>query len=113
MFNTHLSGSKRWFYSSFFAVATVCIIAFLRDYTFLSLVLLSLCSLGLIATDGNKKSVHVFLAGFILGPLSEAFCVHFGAWEYSNAFMLGIPLYLPFVWGNAALYIKRIVFHWD
>jgi hypothetical protein len=31
--------------------------------------------------------------------------IYFGAWNYSHPDFLGIPYWLPFVWGNASLYI--------
>jgi uncharacterized membrane protein YoaT (DUF817 family) len=108
-----LSGHKKFFYSSKLAICNVLIVSFLRQYVFLSLALLSLCSYLMIKIDGNKKASHLFFAGFIFGPLSEAFCIHFGAWQYSNPFIIGIPMYLPFVWGGCALFIKRLVYRFD
>jgi hypothetical protein len=31
--------------------------------------------------------------------------IYFGGWNYTHPDILGIPYWLPFVWGNAALYI--------
>jgi hypothetical protein len=44
---------------------------------------------------------------FILGPLAEFGAVSFGAWEYSKPFYF-IPIWLPFVWGISALFMKNI-----
>jgi hypothetical protein len=104
---------KKFFYSGLCALITVCIVSFGRQFVLLSLLLLSLTSISMIIIDGNKKSLHLFWAGFILGPLAEAFCIYFGAWQYSNPFVFGIPMYLPFVWGNATLFIKRLVYKVD
>ena len=45
--------------------------------------------------------------GFVLGPLGEAMAVHFGAWQYAKSLFL-VPIWLPFLWGIAAFFIKRL-----
>ena len=107
----HFSGHKKIVYSSFLALSTVLVVSFFREPIIISLLLLSFCSFLMLVVDGNKKSIYLFLAAFIMGPLAEATCIYFGAWQYSKPFILGFPLYLPFVWGNASLYIKRIMFY--
>jgi uncharacterized membrane protein YoaT (DUF817 family) len=55
-------------------------------------------------TNGD---ISIYLVAFILGSIAESVAVYFGAWEYSKPSYL-IPLWLPFVWGIAALLIKNI-----
>ena len=45
--------------------------------------------------------------GFVFGPLAEGLAIQTGAWAYASPSVLGIPLWLPFVWGNAALFIQN------
>ena len=108
-----ISREKKLMYSSFLALATMLIVAFLRQNIWVNIILLSVVAFLLIKVDGSKHDVKLFFAGFILGPLAEAICIHFGAWRYSETFILGFPIYLPFVWGNAALYFKRIAYSAD
>ena len=55
----------------------------------------------------KKHDIYFLLAGAIIGPLGEIVCIHFGAWQYANPTFLGIPIWLPFVWGLAVVLIKR------
>lgn len=43
---------------------------------------------------------------FFLGPVGEMVAIYHGAWRYSQPFLL-IPIWLPFAWGCAALYMKK------
>ncbi len=90
------------------AIATLLVVAFLRHYIIFSLVLLFLISFSMIKLDGNKNAIWLFLAVFFLGPLTEIFAIHFGAWTYQSPMILGVPLYLAFVWGNAGLFIRNL-----
>ena len=42
----------------------------------------------------------------MLGALCESLCIYFGVWEYAVHSFLNIPLWLPFLWGNAALFFR-------
>lgn len=55
----------------------------------------------------SRTSVWVYLVGFLFGPLAEGVSIRTGAWEYASPTFLGIPLWLPFVWGIAALFIQN------
>lgn len=52
--------------------------------------------------------IYLFITGAVVGPLGEIICISFGAWQYANPTLLGIPLWLPFAWGFATVLIKRI-----
>ena len=56
----------------------------------------------------KKQDFYFFVIGAIVGPIGEIVCIHFGAWKYSNPSFLGIPVWLPFVWGLAVILIKRL-----
>jgi hypothetical protein len=106
-----LSEKNKFVYTGLLAICTVLSVAFFRENDFLNLAILLSCSILMIIIDGHKNAFRLFCAGFILGPLSEAVCIHFGAWQYTETFVLGFPAYLPFVWGNAAILFKRLNFY--
>lgn len=56
----------------------------------------------------KKYDIHFFIIGAIVGPLAEIVCIYFGTWTYANPSILGIPIWLPIVWGLATIIIKRI-----
>ena len=56
-----------------------------------------------------KRSETVYLiCGALFGALSEIILIYFGIWTYANPTILGIPLWLPLVWGAALVVIKNI-----
>ena len=55
----------------------------------------------------TRSDIVFFAAGFVLGPAGEIFAVYRGAWQYAEPFYL-IPLWLPLLWGIAALFIKKL-----
>jgi len=56
----------------------------------------------------HAKSDFVFyFVAFVLGPLGELVAIYFGAWEYSKPLYF-IPVWLPFLWGIAALFMKKL-----
>ena len=40
----------------------------------------------------------------VAGSLCEVIAISAGAWEYSNAQFLGIPIWLPLAWGSAGVF---------
>jgi hypothetical protein len=62
----------------------------------------------MMLTKWHKKSDLIFyFVAFSLGPIGEAFAIYLGAWQYSKPFYL-IPVWLPFLWGISALFVKKI-----
>ena len=57
----------------------------------------------------KRHDIYFLIAGAIIGPVGEAICIYFGAWGYTNPTFLGIPMWLPLVWGSAVTVIKRFV----
>ena len=57
----------------------------------------------------DRKDVTTFIAGAIVGPLSEIASVHFGVWSYANPSFFGIPIWLVPTWGFAILWGRRFV----
>ena len=55
----------------------------------------------------TKRDLFFYFVAFILGSIGDSIAVYFAAWEYSKPFYL-IPIWLPFLWGIAALLIKNI-----
>jgi|SRR3990167_1465707 len=75
----------------------------------LSVVLVAL-SIPTIFLERKRADLFLFLAAALAGPLTEALLIWAGAWEYASPHILGFPVWLPLVWGNASLFIKRLYF---
>lgn len=69
--------------------------------------LLIVTGVAIYALRPSRTSACVYVVGFVFGPLAEGVSIRTGAWEYASPTFLGIPLWLPFVWGIAALFIQN------
>jgi len=63
-------------------------------------------SFGMLMKWHSKKDLIYYLVAFILGSAGEIFAVYSGAWSYAKPFFY-IPLWLPFLWGIASLFMMR------
>ena len=54
-----------------------------------------------------KSDLLFYFVAFVLGPVGEGVAVYFGAWKYSKPLHL-IPIWLPFLWGITALFMKKL-----
>src|SRR5512134_459191 len=55
----------------------------------------------------SRTDLLFYFVAFVVGPLGEAFAVRSGAWTYAKPIFL-IPLWLPLLWGIAALFLKKL-----
>ena len=72
--------------------------------TFIELVL-SIC---MLFVKWDRVVFVAYITCFVLGPIGEATAIAFGAWQYPMPAFIGVPLWLPFVWGNAGVFIIRL-----
>lgn len=104
-----MSPLKRFLLTCPLALATLLAPILLRiQYPILTIIILAILSLLMLAIDWNRRNILLYLAIFISGPIAESIAIYFGAWSYNNPALLGFPLWLPFVWGNAGLYVLRV-----
>ncbi len=89
------------------ALATLLLTSVLWRHPLALTALLVATGVAIYALRPSRTSACVYAVGFVFGPLAEGFSIHTGAWEYASPSVLGIPLWLPFVWGIAALFIQN------
>ena len=75
----------------------------------LTWILIAVSILMLLVWKSRDDTITFFICG-IAGALSESLAIAFGAWTYAFPSIIGIPFWLPFLWGIAALFMKRISF---
>jgi|GEM_PF-3808792 len=56
----------------------------------------------------QENDLYYFLTGLVFGPMIDLVAVSSGAWEYTNASIYGLPLWLPLALGMVAVSLKRI-----
>jgi len=95
-------------YSSVFAVLTVVSVSLFWEAPLrLALFLVGISAVFLYFW-GNREDVYLYALSAICGALAEAFAIGFNAWAYPLPNIAGIPLWLPFVWGMAGVFIKKV-----
>jgi hypothetical protein len=92
-------------------VSCLSLVSFLWDRPGVLLAALAALSALMLLRWHQPGDLTAYAVGFTLGPLGEAMAVHFGAWNYARPFFL-IPLWLPFLWGIAALFVKKLAELW-
>ena len=71
---------------------------------------LALCSAVMLLRPHATHSDRIaFVIGAIIGPVCEAILTHAGAWHYANPTIIGIPAWLPLLWGMTIVVILKIV----
>ena len=55
----------------------------------------------------KKEDTYIFIIAAAAGTIAEAVAIKFGAWHYANPTALGVPIWLPLLWGSAVVFIKR------
>ncbi|VVB99749.1 Uncharacterised protein [uncultured archaeon] len=60
-----------------------------------------------IAIGNPLEDAALFVLTAIFGCLAEIVCITSGAWAYAIPQAFGMPYWLPFAWGTAALFITR------
>ena len=75
--------------------------------------ILTLAYIGIISIALNIKREHndvkVLLAGFVCMTLSEYIFISTGVEKFMRVSLLGMPLWLPFLWAYGFIVIKRII----
>jgi uncharacterized membrane protein YoaT (DUF817 family) len=94
------------------ALATLFLTAVLWRYPVALIALLVVTAVAIFRIRPNATSVVVYATAFVFGPAAEAMSISTGAWQYDSNHLLGIPVWLPFVWGNAGLFILNMAELW-
>src|SRR5213595_129582 len=102
-----MADSTRALISAILAFSTLLVTAALWRHPVALIVLVLAVGVAIFLLRPTRPSLVVYAVGFIFGPSAEALGIHAGAWRYSSVDFLGIPIWLPFVWGNAALFIQN------
>jgi uncharacterized membrane protein YoaT (DUF817 family) len=94
------------------ALATLFLTALLWRYPVALIALLVVTAAVIYTIRPNATSVVVYATAFVFGPAAEAVSITTGAWAYDSNNVLGVPVWLPFVWGNAGLFILNMAELW-
>ena len=102
-----MSDSRRALLNATLGLATLLLTSVLWRYPLALTSLQIATGIAIYSLRPTRTTACVYVVGFVFGPLAEGLAIQTGAWEYASPSVLGIPLWLPFVWGNAALFIQN------
>lgn len=92
------------------AIAVVCLLTvslFWSSPWFLMGLLIAVSAATLLVTR-KKEDVVVYAIAGVSGAVGGAIAIVYGAWAYSIPMFFGIPVWLPFLWGLAGVYLKNL-----
>lgn len=88
-------------------ILTLFAAVFLWRVPYIALVFLTITSILLLKiTQWRYVRAYIFCAVF--GSLGEIIAIWAGAWQYSKPQFAGIPIWLPLIWGSAAVLFMRL-----
>ena len=99
---------KKFILSTILALATLSATSLFWNEPVTATIVLIGLSLLMFSVEPGIGNMVLYFFGFVFGPIAEAIAIHFGAWNYTLPVIAGIPLWLPFVWGNCGLYVIRV-----
>jgi hypothetical protein len=102
-----VSDARKALINAGLALGTLLLTSVLWRHPLALTALLIATGVAIYALRPSRTSACVYFVGFLFGPLAEGVSIRTGAWEYASPTFLGIPLWLPFVWGIAALFIQN------
>ncbi len=100
---------KAFAYSAVLAIITLLSVSFGWKNPLLLTIILALISSAMLILYRNKEDLYLYIISGVAGAVAEAIAIAFGAWNYAFPNLIGIPYWLPFLWGIAALFIKRMI----
>jgi len=107
-----MSDRVRFVLNALLALATLFLTAVLWRYPVALIALLLVTAAVIYRIRPSATSVVVYATAFVFGPAAEAVSITTGAWAYDSNNILGVPVWLPFVWGNAGLFILNMADLW-
>jgi len=91
-------------------VLTLTVAAYFWQHPYVATIFEICIAIGLLSLSGWRYWKY-YLSCAVLGAISEILVIHGGAWSYALPQLLGIPLWVPFAWGNASLFYISLAPH--
>lgn len=83
------------------------VVIFWQESIILSIIL-ALLSIAAIYIWRSRETVLLYFLCAFLGAFSEYAGVYIGAWRYTNPDIMGVPAWLPLLWGLAGLSMMKL-----
>ncbi|MFZ2593297.1 MAG: hypothetical protein WAX38_00795 [Minisyncoccia bacterium] len=90
----------------FFGSYAVLII--LKERIYLLLPALLIISGLMLYIDGKREKTYVYLMMAVFAPIGDVVAHLTGLWVFADDSFLNLPIWLPFMYGNASLVVIRL-----
>ncbi len=95
-------------FTGLIAIASLISVAFLWKQNFILLITLMFLATLMLLMNKSKQELKTFIFCSFFGAIAEAFAIMFGAWNYGNPDIIGVPIWLIILWGIASIFIVRV-----
>ncbi|MFZ3077247.1 MAG: hypothetical protein WA139_02230 [Candidatus Aenigmatarchaeota archaeon] len=99
---------KAFLYSCTFALISLLSVAFFWKFPLMTAGMLAIVSVLMLLIRKSREDILLYAICGVSGALAEYTAIALGAWTYAFPNIAGIPYWLPFLWGIAALFVKNM-----
>ncbi len=100
--------TKELVYEIILAVVVVSLVIILNKNAWLTFGVLAAVWAFAIYLWHKKIDIATFIVAAVVGPVVEIISIYYGIWSYADPMFLGIPVWLPLLWGFAGVLLRRI-----
>ncbi len=101
---------KTFLYNIFFVSISLTSVLFFWNNPLLLAATLIIVSISMLLVWRSKEDFLLYIICGAWGAIAESIAIYFGVWTYSFPNFIGIPYWLPLLWGITALSVKRTSF---
>ncbi len=104
----YTDGMYKWLVVAASSLLTfVCLIVF-KDSQVLATASVIFFGALILFASWSWEHFIVYVTLFVTAIFMEILSVRVGLWSYGNPALFGIPLWIPFVWANSALFVIEL-----
>jgi hypothetical protein len=100
-----MSENRKAALNSLLALGSLLVTALFWENAVATVLMLSVIGALVFLIRPSRSTAVVYFVAFIFGPLAESLAITHGAWQYADPQLGSIPVWLPFLWGNAGLFL--------
>ena len=98
---------KAFLYSCILALLCVFSISLFWQDPLLLAGIIAAISIVMLIIWRDKEDIYLYIITGLSGAIAEIVAIAFGVWNYAIANVTGTPIWLPFLWGLSAVFVKK------
>ncbi len=97
--------TKSFLFCAFMGLSSSLSVVFFWQQKLILTLILIFISIFILASKWSLANLLLYILCSIGGAIAEAIVIVSGTWQYTSPHFMGIPYWLPFLWGITALFI--------